>query len=118
VALRAGASEDQVTATYKDGILEVRVPVNPAEAKARTIQITKMYPAASPGRQVTGTPVARGGHTEVVAATAPQVDGRSRMGEVEGTASSSGWTDGRRRPRPCAGLGVRPSFARALGGTR
>jgi HSP20 family protein len=41
VPLPAGASEPDVTATYRDGILEVRVPVNEVEAKARTIPVTK-----------------------------------------------------------------------------
>ncbi len=38
-ALPAGASEDDVKATYVDGILEVRVPVDPAVSEARKIPI-------------------------------------------------------------------------------
>jgi HSP20 family protein len=41
VPLPAGASEDDVKATYKDGILEVRVPVDQAKAEARTIPIQR-----------------------------------------------------------------------------
>ena len=41
VRLPEGATEDDITATYKDGILEVRVPVEtaPVEAKATKIAI-------------------------------------------------------------------------------
>jgi HSP20 family protein len=39
VALPAGASEADVTATYADGILEVRIPISPEEAAARKIPV-------------------------------------------------------------------------------
>jgi HSP20 family protein len=41
IALPAGATEDDVKATYDNGILEVRVPVNGAKAEARKVPITK-----------------------------------------------------------------------------
>jgi HSP20 family protein len=37
--LPAGATEDDVTASYDDGILEVRVPIDRAEAKSKKIPI-------------------------------------------------------------------------------
>jgi len=39
--LPAGATEDDVKATYKDGILEVRVPVDGAEHEARRVAIAR-----------------------------------------------------------------------------
>jgi HSP20 family protein len=39
VALPPGAKEDQAAATYKDGILEVRVPVEEAKATGRKITV-------------------------------------------------------------------------------
>lgn len=41
VTLPQGAQEDQLTATYKDGILEVTVPMVPAKAEARSIPVTR-----------------------------------------------------------------------------
>lgn len=41
VALPAGASDSDVEATYDDGILEVRIPMNGAQARERRIQISK-----------------------------------------------------------------------------
>jgi HSP20 family protein len=41
IDLPAGCSEQDVNATYKDGILEVRVPIDEASAKARKIQIQR-----------------------------------------------------------------------------
>ena len=40
--LPAGASEKDVTATYKDGILEVRVPMPKAGADARKVEVTRL----------------------------------------------------------------------------
>ena len=39
--LPAGATEDDVTATYNDGILEVRIPIDTEEAAARKIPVTR-----------------------------------------------------------------------------
>ena len=39
--LPAGASEDDIKATYEGGILEVRVPMNGAQAKEKRIHITQ-----------------------------------------------------------------------------
>jgi len=39
--LPAGATEDDVKATYKDGILEVRVPIDRARHEARRVDITR-----------------------------------------------------------------------------
>ncbi len=39
VRLPAGASESDVLATYNDGILEVRIPIDESEAEARRIPI-------------------------------------------------------------------------------
>jgi HSP20 family protein len=41
VRLPAGAGEKDVTASYEDGILEVRIPVDDATAGAKKIAITK-----------------------------------------------------------------------------
>lgn len=41
VPLPAGTTEDDVAANYRDGILEVRVPIDGAEAKARRVPITR-----------------------------------------------------------------------------
>ena len=41
IALPLGATEDDVKASYKDGILEVRVPVDTAKAEARKIPVTR-----------------------------------------------------------------------------
>jgi len=41
VALPAGATEDDVKATYENGILEIRIPVNKDKAVARKVPITK-----------------------------------------------------------------------------
>jgi HSP20 family protein len=37
--LPAGATEDDVKATYRDGILEVRIPVNTTQAEARKVPV-------------------------------------------------------------------------------
>jgi HSP20 family protein len=39
VALPPGAQEDQAAATYKDGILEIRVPVEPTRMAGRRIAV-------------------------------------------------------------------------------
>lgn len=41
ISLPAGTTEDKVNATYSDGILEVRIPINDKEAKAQKIPITR-----------------------------------------------------------------------------
>ena len=41
IVLPAGASESDIKATYENGILEVRVPMNGAQAKERRIPIAK-----------------------------------------------------------------------------
>lgn len=41
LALPPGASEKDVTASYKDGVLEVRVPVNDEAATPKSIPITR-----------------------------------------------------------------------------
>ncbi|MFI5047693.1 MAG: Hsp20/alpha crystallin family protein [Acidimicrobiia bacterium] len=41
VPLPVGATADDVKATYKDGILEVRIPVNRSEAEARKVPIQR-----------------------------------------------------------------------------
>jgi HSP20 family protein len=41
VPLPAGATEEDVKATYKDGILEVRIPVDEGQAAARKIPIQR-----------------------------------------------------------------------------
>ncbi|MBU3688015.1 MAG: heat-shock protein Hsp20 [Acidimicrobiales bacterium mtb01] len=41
LVLPAGASEDDIKATYEGGILEVRVPMNGAKAKEKRIAIAK-----------------------------------------------------------------------------
>ncbi len=41
VSLPAGATEDDIKATYTDGILEVRVPIDGEKAEAKKIAITK-----------------------------------------------------------------------------
>jgi HSP20 family protein len=40
--LPAGASEDDVKATYKDGILEVRVPVDQGKAATQRVPVTAL----------------------------------------------------------------------------
>lgn len=39
--LPAGATEDDVEASYQDGILQVRIPIDTAEAESRKIPITR-----------------------------------------------------------------------------
>ncbi len=41
VRLPAGATEDDVQATYTDGILEVRIPIDDAEASAKKIPVKR-----------------------------------------------------------------------------
>jgi HSP20 family molecular chaperone IbpA len=41
VTLPKGAREDQLTATYRDGILEIRVPIEAATAESRSIPIAR-----------------------------------------------------------------------------
>jgi HSP20 family protein len=41
VQLPAGATEDDVKATYADGILEVRIPIDSAEAETKRIPIER-----------------------------------------------------------------------------
>jgi len=41
IDLPAGATDEDVEATYKDGILEVRVPVNEQRAEARKVPVTR-----------------------------------------------------------------------------
>ena len=41
VELPAGATEADVKATYTDGILEVRIPINATEAEARKIPVAR-----------------------------------------------------------------------------
>jgi HSP20 family protein len=41
IDLPAGAGEDDVKATYEDGILEVRVPVSAEQAEAKKIPVTR-----------------------------------------------------------------------------
>ena len=41
VRLPVGATEDDVTASYTDGILEVRIPVDDRQAEARTIPVSR-----------------------------------------------------------------------------
>ena len=41
VPLPAGAAEDDVKATYKDGILEVRIPLDQGKATARKIAVQR-----------------------------------------------------------------------------
>ena len=41
LALPAGATRDDVKATYSDGILEIRVPIDDREAGAKKIPITR-----------------------------------------------------------------------------
>ena len=43
VSLPAGATSDQVKATYKDGILEIRVPMNGEKAKSKRIPIESKH---------------------------------------------------------------------------
>lgn len=40
ITLPVGATEDDVTATYADGILEVRVPINEEQAAAKKIPVS------------------------------------------------------------------------------
>ena len=41
ISLPPGVSEADVTASYKDGILEVRVPVDESRSKARRVEVTR-----------------------------------------------------------------------------
>jgi HSP20 family protein len=41
VRLPAGATEEDVKATYKDGILDVRVPMDSAQAESKKIPVTR-----------------------------------------------------------------------------
>jgi HSP20 family protein len=41
VQLPAGATEEDVKATYKDGILDVRVPMDSAQAESKKIPVTR-----------------------------------------------------------------------------
>lgn len=41
VALPAGTKEDDIEARYRDGILEVRVPVDPAEWSSKTVPVDR-----------------------------------------------------------------------------
>jgi HSP20 family protein len=41
IRLPAGATDKDVSASYTDGILEVRVPINKAEAEAKKISVTR-----------------------------------------------------------------------------
>ena len=41
MSLPAGASEDGVEASYADGVLEVRIPVNAALAGTKTVPISR-----------------------------------------------------------------------------
>jgi HSP20 family protein len=45
VRLPAGATESDVSASYQDGILEVRFPIDQGEAKAKKIKIQRAGPA-------------------------------------------------------------------------
>jgi len=42
VRLPAGTSEENVTATYRDGILEVRLPVDDGAAAAKRVAVSKL----------------------------------------------------------------------------
>jgi HSP20 family protein len=42
VPLPLGASEDDVKATYKDGILEVQIPIDRSEAEARKVLVQRV----------------------------------------------------------------------------
>jgi HSP20 family protein len=42
VPLPLGASEDDVKATYKDGILEVQIPIDRSEAEARKVAVQRV----------------------------------------------------------------------------
>ena len=48
ITLPAGAQADDVTATYTDGILEVRIPVDTAADTVKTVQVTRMAKADRP----------------------------------------------------------------------
>lgn len=41
MTLPTGATEKDIRATYKDGILEIRVPINKAEAESHTVQVQR-----------------------------------------------------------------------------
>lgn len=41
IPLPAGTTEDKVTASYTDGILEVKIPIDSGEAKAKKITISR-----------------------------------------------------------------------------
>jgi HSP20 family molecular chaperone IbpA len=41
VTLPQGAQDDQLTATYKDGIVEITVPIAAAKSQSRAIPITR-----------------------------------------------------------------------------
>jgi HSP20 family protein len=45
VRLPAGATESDVSASYQDGILEVRFPIDEGEAKAKKIKVLRAGPA-------------------------------------------------------------------------
>ena len=45
VRLPAGATESDVSASYQDGILEVRFPIDQGEAKAKKIKVQRAGPA-------------------------------------------------------------------------
>jgi HSP20 family protein len=46
VGLPQGADEDHISATYRNGVLEIRVP-KPAEQKPRTIELSKTVEAGT-----------------------------------------------------------------------
>jgi len=48
VGLPQGVDEDQISASYRDGVLEIRVP-KPAQQKPRKIELSKTIEAASSG---------------------------------------------------------------------
>jgi HSP20 family protein len=41
MTLPPGATEDDVTATYEDGILEIRIPINTESEPAKRVPITR-----------------------------------------------------------------------------
>lgn len=42
IPLPAGATEKDITATYKDGVLEVRIPMKTADTKAATVPVQRI----------------------------------------------------------------------------
>jgi HSP20 family protein len=48
VGLPQGVDEDQISASYRDGVLQIRVP-KPAQQKPRKIELSKTIEAASNG---------------------------------------------------------------------